>query len=169
MLTLRPTMLCILAVVILCGCGQMPDERLIVKAREFDDEQKFEQAAESYTKLAKMYPNSPFRTEALYRAGLVSANAFGEFDRAITFFQTVIEEYPEDRYAAQCQFMIGFIHANSTADLVKAKEAYSLFIQRYPNHELVPSVEWELEHLGKDINQIPELQDIDSKSVRGME
>lgn len=161
---LKATVLIILGVVFVAGCGKMPDERLIEKARLFDEEQNFVQAAESYTKLSKLYPNSPFRTEALYRAGLVYTNAFGEFDRAISLLQVVIEEYPEDRFAAQCQFMIGFIHANSTEDMEKAREAYSLFIAKYPDHELVPSVEWELEHLGKDINQIPELQDIDGKT-----
>ncbi len=36
----------------------------------------------------------------------------------------------------------------------KAKKAYEEFLKEYPDHELAPSVKWELEHLGQDISQI---------------
>ena len=165
---LRLIIVMVIGAALLSGCGKMPDERLIEKARRFDEDQQFAEAAEAYSKLAKLYPNSVYRTEALYRAGLVYTNAFQEFDRAISLLSSVIEAYPEDHYSAQCQFMIGFIHANSTQDTAKAREAYTLFLQKYPDHELVPSVEWELEHLGKDISQIPELQRIDDTSGSGV-
>jgi tetratricopeptide (TPR) repeat protein len=153
----------LLILLFVVGCGKMPDERLMEKGRRYDDEQNFTEAVSSYEKLARFYPKSHLRPEALYRAGLVYSNAFQEFDRAITLMQNVIDEYPENRYAAQCQFMIGFIHANSTADTAMARAAYTAFLRNYPEHELVPSVEWELEHLGKDIDEIPELKDIDKK------
>jgi hypothetical protein len=46
-------------------------------------------------------------------------------------------------------------------DTTKAREAYTKFLEKYPNHELVSSVEWELKYLGKDINEIPELMDLE--------
>jgi outer membrane protein assembly factor BamD (BamD/ComL family) len=159
---LRLFIVTLLGLTLLTGCGQMPDERLIEKARQLDEDQQFAEAVEAYTKLAKHFPKSIYRTEALYRAGLVYTNAFQEYDRAISLLESVIAEYPEDRYAAQCQFMIGFIHANSTQDTSKARLAYRTFLDEYPDHELAPSVEWELEHLGKDINEIPELKRIEN-------
>ena len=62
--------------------------------------------------------------------------------------------------------MIGFIYANSVSDTAKAREAYTIFLKKYPDHELVSSVKWELAHLGKDINQIPELKNIESTNKK---
>jgi hypothetical protein len=50
--------------------------------------------------------------------------------------------------------MIGYIYANHVKDFDKAKEAYNSFIEKYPEHELVTSVKWEIDHLGKDISEI---------------
>jgi len=50
--------------------------------------------------------------------------------------------------------MIGYRYANDLNDLEKAKEAYNEFLQKYPEHELAPSVQWELDHLGQDISEI---------------
>ena len=66
----------------------------------------------------------------------------------------LIEKYPDSKYAVQSLFMIGFIYANNIKDLEKAKEYYSKFIEKHPDSELVTSVQWELDHLGEDINEI---------------
>jgi hypothetical protein len=50
--------------------------------------------------------------------------------------------------------MSAFIYANDLKDIEKARAAYKSFVETYPQHELVPSVKWELEHLGQDINDI---------------
>jgi hypothetical protein len=50
--------------------------------------------------------------------------------------------------------MSAFIYANDLKDLEKARARYASFLEAFPQHELVPSVQWELEHLGQDISQI---------------
>ena len=60
--------------------------------------------------------------------------------------------------------MVGFIYANTTSDTAQARLEYNQFLQNYPDHELVPSVEWELQYLGKDINNIPELNVIKNET-----
>ena len=35
-----------------------------------------------------------------------------------------------------------------------ARIEYLAFLEKYPDHELVPSVKWEMENLGKDISDI---------------
>ncbi|MDZ7262494.1 MAG: tetratricopeptide repeat protein, partial [candidate division KSB1 bacterium] len=57
------------------------------------------------------------------------------------------------------QFMIGYLYANEIKDLDKARSAYQVFLEKYPENELVPSVKWELDHLGKDISEIEFLVD----------
>ena len=153
---------CIL--VLIFGCGKLPDERLMDKAKKLEQQEKFSEAINSYEKLVEQYPTSPLAAEALYRAGLVYTNGLQDFDNAISSLQRVIEKYPDSQLAAQCQFMIGFIYANNTSDTLQARLAYSKFLENYPEHELVPSVEWELKYLGKDINEIPELQNLDQVS-----
>ena len=58
--------------------------------------------------------------------------------------------------------MIGYIYANVLDDSENAQVEYNLFLQKYPDHELTPSVKFELDFLGKDINDIPQLKHITS-------
>jgi len=56
--------------------------------------------------------------------------------------------------------MIGYIFANIINDLESAKIELDNFIKQYPTHELVPSVKFELEYLGKSLDEIPALKHI---------
>ena len=47
-------------------------------------------------------------------------------------------------------------------DFESARIEYDNFINQFPQHELVPSVKFELEYLGKNINEIPALKHITS-------
>ena len=62
------------------------------------------------------------------------------------------------------QFMIGYIYANALNDFDKARSEYNEFLKRFPKHELSPSVKFEIDYLGKDINEIPALKHITSPS-----
>lgn len=152
----------VLVLAVITACGKMPDEHLMEKGKKFEANEKFVKAVASYEKLAKLYSKSTFAPEALYRAGVVYANALQKFPEAVSEFKKVVEKYPESRSAALSQFMIGFVYANSVSDTAKARRAYTTFLKKYPNHELASSVKWELAHLGKDINQIPELKNIEA-------
>lgn len=161
---LTRSLIVLLILSMVTGCGKLPDERLMDRGGEFEEGGKFAEAIASYEKLAELYPQSPLRGEALYKSGLVYANGLHKLDEGIARLQQVIDEYPESKEAPQCQFMIGFIYANYASDYEKARVAYEHFLQTYSEHELFPSVEWELKHLGKDINEIPELQRLESDS-----
>ena len=145
------------------GCAKLPDERLLEKGKKFEDAEQFSEAIASYEKLVKMYPSSPFCAEALYRAGLVNASGLENFEKAVDTFQRVMDEYADSPFAAQSQFMSGFVYANSVSDTARARLAYNTFLEKYPDHELVPSVEWELKYLGKDINEIPALKGLETQ------
>ena len=58
--------------------------------------------------------------------------------------------------------MIGYIYANVVNDPKSAKIEYSAFLEKFPTHELSPSVKFELEFLGKEIDEIPALKHITS-------
>jgi len=58
--------------------------------------------------------------------------------------------------------MIGYIYANILKDTDSARKEYQYFLEQYPKHDLSPSVRFELDFLGKDINDIPALKHITS-------
>ena len=58
--------------------------------------------------------------------------------------------------------MIGYIYANVKNDSANALKEYNVFLEKYPDHELAPSVQFEIQWLGKDINDIPALKHISS-------
>jgi outer membrane protein assembly factor BamD (BamD/ComL family) len=82
---------------------------------------------------------------------------------AIEAYQLIVDRFPKSTEAPQCQFMIGYLYANHLKNVDMAKKAYQLFIKNYPEHELIKDAQWELDHLGKDVNQIEELNKILSK------
>ena len=74
----------------------------------------------------------------------------------------VIENYNGSLQEPHALFMIGYIYANVINDIKSAKIEYEKFIKRFSSHELAPSVKFELEYLGKGIDEIPALKHITS-------
>ena len=88
-----------------------------------------------------------------------------DFQKSIENFKNIIDNYPEGQRASEALFMMGYINANNTKDLKEAEKYYKLFIEKYPNDELTDDAQYELKHLGKDVNELPIFQDIQSDSV----
>ena len=51
-------------------------------------------------------------------------------------------------------FMIGYLSANQLGDNTKAKRIYNEFLEKYPDDELVSSVKFELQNIGKRPEEI---------------
>jgi TolA-binding protein len=140
---------------LIIGCGEkQTKEQLFALSEKLEKDEKFNDAIVSYQKLIKKFPSSNFADQSQYKIALIYSNNLNDFDKSINAHNVLIEQYPNSKYVAQSIFMIGFIYANNLNNLEKAKEYYNQFLQKYPNHELVNSVKWELDHLGKDINDI---------------
>lgn len=82
------------------------------------------------------------------------------FQAAIDCYQDIVKRFPKSQQAPQCQFMMGYLYANHLKNIDMAREAYKTFIRNFPEHELVKDAQWELDHLGKDVNEIEELNKI---------
>ncbi len=80
-----------------------------------------------------------------------------DFATAIKSYEELVQSYPNSTYALKCQFMTGYLYANHVKDVEKARAAYQGFIKRFPEDNLVKDAQWELDHLGKDVNDIDEL------------
>ena len=112
--------------------------------------------------LVKKYPNHVLASKGQYIIGDIYMNDLRDFDKALEEYRIVLNNYKGSNEEALAQFMIGYIYANVLKDLESARKEYQVFLNRFPNHELYPSVKFEIDHLGKDINEIPALKHITS-------
>jgi len=85
------------------------------------------------------------------------------FTGAVEAYQEIVKRFPKSPQAPQCQFMVGYLYANHLNNNELASDAYKKFIRDYPEHELVKDAQWELDHIGKDVNEIEELNQILSR------
>jgi TolA-binding protein len=153
-----PTLLVLMIAFVSISCKKKSEAELQTLAQEYEQQEKFEDAFKTYEKMLKSYPESPKSEETVIRMAFISYNNLGEFDRAIELHRRVIKDYPESKFVSQSRFMIGYIYANDLKDFDNARISYSEFLEKHPDSELVDSVKWELEHLGKDVNdQLKEL------------
>lgn len=87
----------------------------------------------------------------------------GKYDESVNNFKSLLENYPDGQNSPNAMFMIGFICANHSEKFDEAKIYYNMFMEKYPKHELVSSAKYELETLGKDINELDIFKDIDKE------
>ena len=112
--------------------------------------------------LVKKYPNHELASKGQYIIGDIYMNDLRDFEKALEEYRIVLNDYKGSKEEALAQFMIGYIYANVLKDLDKARSEYQVFLDQFPKHELFPSVKFEIDHLGKDINEIPALKHITS-------
>jgi TolA-binding protein len=86
-----------------------------------------------------------------------------KYDESVNNFKSLLENYPDGQNSPNAMFMIGFICANHSKKLDEAKIYYNMFMEKYPKHELVSSAKYELETLGKDINELDIFKDIEKE------
>ena len=103
------------------------------------------------------------KTEAEYYKLAYDQYNDAKYEPSVKNFKSLIEEYPEGKNAPNSMFMIGFINANHTNNYDKAEKYYNMFMEKYPEHELVSSAKYELENLGKDINDLPIFKNIENE------
>ncbi|MFH1010272.1 MAG: tetratricopeptide repeat protein [bacterium] len=84
----------------------------------------------------------------------------GKFAESAAAYEELVKRYPDSRQAPQCLFMVGYLYANHLADYDRARRVYETFLKKYPDDPLVKDARWELSHLGQDLNEIPELNEL---------
>jgi len=139
---------------LLFACGEkQTEEGLFQQATKFEAENNWEEALHAYKKVVRDYPESEDADKALHKSAFIYYNNLKDFNKAIELHKTLIEKYPQSEYLPQATFMVGFIYANDIKDYESAKAAYTEFLEKYPTNELAESVKWELNNLGKDVNE----------------
>ncbi len=128
-----------------------------------NDLNKAAEADKIFDGYVKKYPDADFQGK-LYKAAK-DFYANGKFKKALKVFQRLIEYFPQGKNAAEASFMLGFINANDLKNLDEAKKQYQLFIKNYPKSDLVDDARFELQNLGKDINELPIFKNISAEEA----
>ena len=137
-----------------CDISSSP-EKLFTKANVERSQSNFKKAA----KILRNLVNSDADEEILVKSNLLLAEIFyhdlKDFNQAIQEYDNFCKAFPNHKNAASSLFMQGFIYHNSLSDLQMAEKLYLKFLDEYPDHELALSVRWELDNLGKNIDEMP--------------
>ena len=146
----------LIVLLMLCGCDTSSSpEKLFSKANVERSQNNFKKAA----KILRNLVNSDADEEILVRSNLLLAEIFyhdlKDFNQAIQEYDNFCKAFPNHKNAASSLFMQGFIYHNSLSDLQMAEKLYLKFLDEYPDHELALSVRWELDNLGKNIDEMP--------------
>ncbi len=87
-----------------------------------------------------------------------------DWQQAEANFEKLVHNYPNGVYSSQSLFMMGFINANYLKNLDKARQYYQEFLQKYPEHKLAKDAQYELQNLGKDIEDLPFIKGIEDST-----
>ena len=137
-------------------------EYILNKAESLRKRKMVKEAVDHLMYLTEKYSQHELTPKGQYMLGDLYMNEFRDFTTAIQEYRKVIENYAGSSQEAHALFMIGYIYANVVNDPKSAEIEYKEFLKRFPNHELSPSVKFEIEFLGKGIEEIPVLKHITS-------
>ncbi len=80
------------------------------------------------------------------------------WEKAEQNFEIIYQKFPNGVFSSKALFMMGYLNANHLNNLEKARKYYTEFLEKYPNHELADDAKYELENLGKDVEDLPFLK-----------
>ena len=164
--TLRRVFLTCLSVGFLVGgCAKESPVDLLSQSKSLIQEKKYSDAITLLRQLMDKYPESEQAAEGQYMLGDTYIAFNKNFEQALNEYHVVVQNYPETRFAINAQFMIGYVLANFVDDYKQARMEYERFLELYSTEAdsgLVQSVKFELENLGRDLNEIPQLKHISS-------
>lgn len=156
-------------VILLVACGRQKEanspQAMLESAQSLIDQSRYADAIEALRKLVKTFPNDSTSAQAQYLLGDTFMAHAKDFEQSVKEYRHVVTHYPQTRFAVNAQFMIGYIYANFINDLNLARTEYERFLELYSDRadsNLLESVRFELENLGKDLNEVPQLRHITS-------
>ncbi len=135
-------------------------EYILNKTESLRKKEMVKEAIDHLMYLTKNYSENYLVSKAQYMLGDIYMNDLRDFNTAIQEYRKVIENHGGSVQEPHALFMIGYIYANVLNDTKSAKIEYEEFLDKFPKHELSPSVKFEIEYLGKSVDEIPALKHI---------
>ncbi|MEE2764970.1 MAG: tetratricopeptide repeat protein [Candidatus Neomarinimicrobiota bacterium] len=137
-------------------------EWIINKSEVLRKQKLIKESIQHLIYMVEKFPTNVLAPKAQYLIGDIYMNDLRDFETAVKQYRKIVDNHSGSKQEPHAQFMIGYIYANALNDFDKARFEYNEFLKRFPKHELSPSVKFEIEFLGKDINEIPTLKHITS-------
>lgn len=148
----------------LIQCGPSIDERLeaideletkITSSRKVvPDKDTNKMLMDEYVAFVNAHPKHEKSPEFMYKTAMIEGDIFADFQGCIARLQQLQREYPDHDRAENAFFLVGYTYAEHLKDYDAAKSIYSAFLEKYPNSDLAASVKFELENMGKPIEEL---------------
>jgi len=88
-----------------------------------------------------------------------------KYEDAVRVYRQIARDYASSKQGANSQFMVGYIYANHIKDYPQAKIELERFIEKFGSKAdsgLVAGARFELQYLGKSIDEIPILSNLEA-------
>ncbi|HAP36782.1 MAG TPA: hypothetical protein DCQ28_12905 [Bacteroidetes bacterium] len=130
------------------ACSNFTDEELWIKIELAKANKNWDSTLQVSQKIIKDFPQGRYGGWA--RFALAESYRFKNQPReALDNYKLFHEQYPEMQPSALSLFLTGYIYNNNLQMFDSAKIYYEKFLLKYPNHDLAPTVKFELESIGK--------------------
>jgi len=143
--------------ILLSSCSRKSDAGLYKEGMEAESQKNFTVAADRFEEVVDRFSTSVYAESSLTRLSVIYSNEQYDARKALATYQRYYTLFPNTRQAPSMLFLVGYMYNNELHNIDSARLTYELFLQKYPNDTLAQSARFELQNLGKDLNQtVPE-------------
>lgn len=119
---------------------------------------EMEKLRENYRQFLGSYAADTISARYVYNWAMMEADFFKNYTASVQLLERFQRDYSSHPMAEKALFLQGFTYSEYIKDYKKAELAYKAFIERYPNSDLVPSIQFELQNLGKSPEELLNLK-----------
>jgi TolA-binding protein len=114
----------------------------------------FQPAIQALESLIAEYPSDILADSALFRLAIIRTNDTREPQLAVDTYKKYVGRYPDNPKTPLAMFLIGYLYNNELHNLDSASAAYRRYLAKYPNDQYAQSAQFELNTLGKPLEEI---------------
>ncbi len=155
---MRLTKICFFLPLLFIACGGFTEDELWTKVEQAKANRNWDSTMQVSQRILKEYPQGRYRGWAQF--ALAESHRFKNQHReALDNYKLFVEKYPEMQPGAVSLFLVGYIYGNNLLVYDSAKIFYEQFLMKYPSHDLAPTVQLELQTLGKSPQEVLDAQE----------
>lgn len=155
---MRITNVCFFFSMLFISCGGFTEEELWTKVEQAKANSNWDSTMQVSQRILKEYPHGRYSGWAQF--ALAESYRFKNQHReALDNYKLFIGKYPAMKPSAVSLFLVGYIYGNNLLVYDSAKIFYEQFMMKYPSHDLAPTVQLELQTLGKSPQDVLNAQE----------
>ncbi len=110
-----------------------------------------------YASYVWQWPDSSRAPQFMFNRANMMAEYDQDYEGCVVLLDSLVQRYPDSEYTERARFLKGYTLSNHVGDTTRARAAYEDFLSKHPQSELVPSVEFEIRTMGKSMDQLDSL------------